>query len=91
MDFIILCFPESKVTSIFEILYDEGSITKEVKDSKLEMLKLRIRASKFSYKELFDANFCFQVIAQHLMKHLKVLNKRNKAMIQNTISYLQSG
>lgn len=55
-DFIILCFPESKVSRIFKQLLEEGSITQEVYDSKIAQLAIRIKASKRSYKDLFNAN-----------------------------------
>ena len=89
-DYIILWFPESKVKAILDELLAEGSMSKEVYDMKMEQVRIRIKASKFSYKDLFISNVWFQVIANHLIKHLKVVKGKNKQEIESVVDYLKS-
>lgn len=89
-DYCILAFPDSKVKSIFELMRNEGSMTKERHMLKLEQLKIRIKASKMSYKDLWNANKCFQIICSSLSNHFTVLNGNNLKRILNVLRYLNS-
>lgn len=90
LDYIILWFPDTKVTAIFDELLEEGSILHEEYEQKIDQLKLRTKASKISYKELVDSNLCFQVIAGRLPEHLKLIRGQNLEKLKNVLTFLLS-
>lgn len=89
-DFILLCFPESKATEIFEKLLNEGTINQEEFLLKKKQLKIRVKASKKSYKRLYRDNRCFQIIWQNLPSHFTFLNGEDRRKIDNVLHYLVS-
>jgi hypothetical protein len=89
-DYCILAFPDSKVQTIFEEMKNEGSITDEMFLSKLDQLKIRIKASKMSYKDLWNSNKCFQIICSRLPEHFTDLDGDNLKRILNVLQYLNS-
>lgn len=62
IDYIILCYPETKVYTILKILHEENTINEAKYNDKVEQLGLRVKASKISFQELHKRNVCFQAI-----------------------------
>lgn len=89
-DYCILAFPDSKIKAIFRMMKNEGSMTDKVYLLKLEQLKIRIKASKMSYKDLWNANKCFQIICLSLSKHFTVLDGNNLKRILIVLHYLNN-
>ena len=89
-DFILLWFPESKATEIFTKLLDEKTIDAEEYKLKMKQLKIRVKASKKSYKRLYIDNRWFQMIWQNLPSHFTFLSGEDRRKIDNVLNYLVS-
>lgn len=56
LDYITLCFPDTKVKSILEILKNQTSISLDAYKTLIGHLKIRKSASKKSFQELYRVN-----------------------------------
>mmetsp|Transcript_808 Transcript_808/g.678 ORF Transcript_808/g.678 Transcript_808/m.678 type:complete len:172 (+) Transcript_808:470-985(+) len=88
LDFCILSFPDSKITKILSLLKDEGSIDEAIYKTKLTSLKIRVRASKMSYKALIDQNDCLKLICSILKNHFTLIDGDDERKIENVLEFL---
>jgi len=90
LDFIILCFPESKVEEILVNLLQEGEITHAIYESKMDQVEIRIKASKLCYKDLARANVCLRVISKKLPAHLTILKGQHLKKVHSVFEFFLS-
>ena len=81
--FIVLCFPEQKVKTIFETLVEEGYISEGKGSAMIGQLAKRKAAQKKSFQLLYKNNSCFRVIVKTVLNTLK--DEINKDVIYNTL------
>lgn len=87
LDFCMLSFPDAKWQILLKELLNEGGITMEEYKKKDMWWKIRIKASKLSYRELYDNNNCFQLIWAKLRNHLEILDGHNLNRIENVLKF----
>ena len=90
LDFCILSFPDAKIRKLITIMKDEEAITVDQCIAKLHCCRIRIKASKMSYKALYDSNSCFQLICGTLKRHFKQLEGINERKIHGVLDFLNS-
>lgn len=88
LDFTLLCFPESKVRELLGKMAAEGSLSKAQLEQKTGQLRIRIKASKKSYKELFNANKCFQIICAEVKRNFSNMEGADKKKVDRVLDYL---
>ncbi|CAI2373989.1 unnamed protein product [Moneuplotes crassus] len=89
-DFCNLSFPDAKCQILLKELLKEGSISKEVYERKVVNCKERIKASKMSYRKLYDNNRCFQLICAKLSNHFFHLKGSNLKKIENVLDFFNT-
>ena len=68
LDFIVLCFPESKVLEILGLMTEVPHVSSKKLDMLSKQLKMRVGSSKKSFQKFIHDNKCFQIVIMKVLQ-----------------------
>jgi hypothetical protein len=81
LNFIVLCFPEKKVTRILERLQQQCSIYGEYFDKFKEALQDQRNPLRRSFQNRFKTNLCFKIICSSVKEHAHSIDRKSRDRI----------
>ena len=86
IEFILLCFPETKVREILELLKAQSFESFYNCFSFKEQLKIRKGASQKSFKVLYLTNNCFKLVCDTIIENLPTVKRQERVVLRKIFS-----